>query len=140
MIHIFEDQITCQLQKVIFENLGIASKPPWKPYLLKEGFWRKMLENRPQLFFYFLLFSKNPSNCLKTAILPLLFSRMLLLKDAVFKGAWMSCKNFQKSLFGIVLKFGLQKYVSHLWAIYFVRNPFRDTELIINSLKKCILE
>ena len=31
------------------------------------------------------------------------FSRMLLLKDTGVKGAWMSSKNFQKTLFGIVI-------------------------------------
>ena len=36
---------------------------------------------------------------------------MLLSKDTGVKGAWTQCKNFQKTLFGIVIKFALQKYI-----------------------------
>ena len=56
-----------------------------------------------------------------------LFSRIFLAKDTGVKGAWMSWKNFQKTLFEIDIWFGLQKYASHQWAIYYFRNPFRAT-------------
>ena len=36
VMHIFEEQIIWQFQKVFFENLGIRSKPPW-PHI----FWMK---------------------------------------------------------------------------------------------------
>ena len=62
--YIFLKAIFVLKKKIKFENVWLGKKPPWVPYLLKEASQKN--DFRGGLLFS--LFSKNHSNCLKTAI------------------------------------------------------------------------
>ena len=107
-MYVFEDQILWQFQKAFFfKNLGMASKPPWKPYLLNDPSERNSDPQSPlKLKNYFLTF----------------FSRMLVSKDIGVRGLGPNPKIFKKYFLELSYNL-LLKNLSHLCYIFYFVLP-----------------